>query len=75
MIRNSRQKIYVGDPPPPRARAQITLFLDMPSPGLFFSQTFLRFHSLRSVKLGEWLAGTSILGLHRRQIDATPTLN
>ena len=36
----------------------------------FFSQKFLRiklrFHFLRSVKLGKWVAGTTTPGLHRR---------
>ena len=41
----------------------------------FFSQKFLRFHDLRSVKFEKWIAGRSTPGLHRGYTDAKSTLN
>ena len=41
----------------------------------FVCRKFMRFHLLRSVVLGKWLAGTCATRLHWRQINANKTLN
>ena len=52
-------------------REQSTAKIGRAKSWAFFSQKFLRFHFLRSVKLGKWVAGTSTPG----HTDAKSTLS